>query len=381
MDIEKYLKTMRTIQNALLDVIDSENDKEIKHQSFLELLNQLHIKENPNEFRSFLHLLSKIAKNHHSTNLFMVVQNILTHFYDDINQNFLNSEIFTFFKSNKKILLFLIKSKMLIIDQYVVSILKKDQYSTFFFPEIQNFLEKDKIEEISKNISDDFEIKRQIGENDSYICQLIRNDSIDEFINYVNNANISLTSEIPSSIYETNSFIYKHDKTTLIEYAAFFGSIQIFKYLKMNIKTISGSIWSHAIYSNKPEIFHLLEESDISTSLKDKDLNKSIKCFHKDITDYILNKIKFNCPISKLLKYYNFEYIQEVYIKETMLVDFCAFDYTFFVELFLNSQNANQKIGYGRTLLYFATKNNNFEIVKLLLSIQDIDINFIQILI
>ena len=72
---------------------------------------------------------------------------------------------------------------------------------------------------------------------------MIRDDNVVEFITYVNKNNISLNSMIQTSIYETNSFLLKKqsvlrrndDGVTLIEYAAFFGSIQIFQYLQMNI--------------------------------------------------------------------------------------------------------------------------------------------------
>ena len=98
---------------------------------------------------------------------------------------------------------------------------------------------KQEIEQEMKNIYPDifvnFEEKRQKGENDSYLCELIRTDSIEDFISYVNQKNISLSSKIKSSIFETNSFLVEKEPS-LIEYTAFFGSIQIFQYL-LNKKT------------------------------------------------------------------------------------------------------------------------------------------------
>ena len=58
----------------------------------------------------------------------------------------------------------------------------------------------------------------QLGENDSYICKLIRDDSIEEFIIFVNQGNISLaSSKIKYSICETNTFLMNNEPT-LIEY-------------------------------------------------------------------------------------------------------------------------------------------------------------------
>lgn len=58
------------------------------------------------------------------------------------------------------------------------------------------------------------------GENDSYICSLIRQDLAEEFISYVNRANTSLSCKVQPSFFETNAFLVKRSPT-LIEYAAF----------------------------------------------------------------------------------------------------------------------------------------------------------------
>ena len=102
----------------------------------------------------------------------------------------------------------------------------------FLYPKMKKFLEeklqKQIEEEISQKYSETistFEEKCQIGENDSYICSLIRSDSVEEFVKRL--------TKIKPSIYETNSFLINKEPT-LIEYAAFFGSIQIIRYLKYN---------------------------------------------------------------------------------------------------------------------------------------------------
>ena len=83
------------------------------------------------------------------------------------------------------------------------------------------------------NSDERHEEKKEIGENDSYICQLIREDLVIPFITYVNQTNYSLSKTINKSIYETNSFL-SHKDVTLLEYASYFGSIQIFRYLMFN---------------------------------------------------------------------------------------------------------------------------------------------------
>ena len=63
--------------------------------------------------------------------------------------------------------------------------------------------------------------------------------------------NISLLSTIKPSIFEINKY--------LIEYAAFFGSIRIFQYLRFNNIELQPSLWFYAIHSNNTEMIHLLE--------------------------------------------------------------------------------------------------------------------------
>ena len=55
-------------------------------------------------------------------------------------------------------------------------------------------------------VADDYENNRKKGENENYLCQLIREDSIDEFVSFVNRNNLNLSSKIKRSIFETNSF-------------------------------------------------------------------------------------------------------------------------------------------------------------------------------
>ena len=79
---------------------------------------------------------------------------------------------------------------------------------------------------MDKNIFSNFDEKRRIGENDSYVCELIRNDSIEEFVSYVNQNNISVkNARIKDSLFETNTFFIKKNPT-FFEYATFFNSIQ-----------------------------------------------------------------------------------------------------------------------------------------------------------
>ena len=165
-----------------------------------------------------------------------------------------NFEIYDIFKSSKLLLLILFKNQIITVDENISQHLLS-KYSYFFYPEIKPFISEGEKTVIEKNFSEIdlndlslIEEKRQIGENDSILCSLIRKNSIDEFVAFVNQQNIPLDSRIPASIYETHSFLLKNKNPKLIEYAAFFGSIQTFQYLKMNDVQLKPSLLLFAIH-------------------------------------------------------------------------------------------------------------------------------------
>ena len=121
--------------------------------------------------------------------------------------------------------------------------------------------------------------------------------------------------------------------TSLIEYAAFFGSFQIFKYLLFNKVEATPSLWLYSIHSNNSEMIYHLESNNVppptSSRIQYNDdnaninyiqcLTESIKCHHNDITDYIMNNFiddnKKNAKqkekiISNIIKHYNYKYFQ-----------------------------------------------------------------------
>lgn len=63
-----------------------------------------------------------------------------------------------------------------------------------------------------------FKEKCLIGENDSYLCSLIRQDSVIEFIQYITKNNININSSVKHSIFETNIFLIQNQPTTLIDF-------------------------------------------------------------------------------------------------------------------------------------------------------------------
>ena len=150
-------------------------------------------------------------------------------------QTFSNDEIFRLFRKDKKILLYLFKNNIIKANKELFNTMYSNgkSYCYFFYPEIKEFDDGDEIKNellsIDPNIFDQFEEKQQQGQNDSYICSLIRQDSVDDFIIFINQYNFSLDMEINSSIFETNDFLINREHITLIEYSAFMDQLKFFK--------------------------------------------------------------------------------------------------------------------------------------------------------
>ena len=259
------------------------------------------------------------------------------------------------------------KKKIITMNQYIYDELNSyESYEKYFSIEIQEFLKTTEKEELEAN----FEDKRKIGENDNYICQLIRNDSVEEFISYCNKINLPVNSCIENSIYETNSYFFNKKRfrsTRLIDYAAFFGSIQIFQYLKNQGAKLKKKLWYCAIHSKNPELIHLIEENKIRfpspyfMRIGDEYLyclKESIKCHHNDIADNILNaysnqkfkKYEVLAIISSSIEFCNFDFIQkEIDIDiDNAFYYFCNYEYYNFVDILIKKGiDVNRKMIYN----------------------------------
>lgn len=108
-NIEGYIKEKEEIQTVLLEFLDKANEATDEYQNLLKFLEKQKIKENRNELKLLLHLLSKISKNHHrNLYFFHKIETIILFFKEEIINFFTNSEIFDLFHKDKIILLFLI---------------------------------------------------------------------------------------------------------------------------------------------------------------------------------------------------------------------------------------------------------------------------------
>ncbi|KAK8878411.1 hypothetical protein M9Y10_005184 [Tritrichomonas musculus] len=290
-----------------------------------------------------------------------------------------NSEIFELFQNNKRLFLFLIEKRIITLDEYIVSRITSDEflankYCEYFSPEIKEFITKefidkyscqnsilrkeDLIKEIIKEKEEEeehFYERRREGENDSYLSEIIRKQETKEFIVHVNRTNLSLESNIETSIFETNELLMKNNKRIkIIEYAAFYGSNEIIRYMHKNGATMRSNIWYYTIHSGDAELIKYLEDNEISPpkGTYESILCESIKSHHNDVLRYIINylideeemKNDIENKFDENLYRYSFEYRNYCFLGENIKYKYtfyylCEFDYYTAVKLYLEQEN------------------------------------------
>ena len=286
--IEKNSSIQKNLEQLLKNV-SNENDCII---NLVHILTEDEIIQNKTKMQEFLYLLLALSKQfNHSINFFYNIEKVLIELKNNIQKNFTSFELFHIFKSDKRILLFLIQQKLVVIDDEIITVMIKSyNYKYYFFPEIKLFLNVRNFLKINKKVKNikNFDEKREIGQNDSYLCQLIRNDSIDDFKNFAEKENITAITKIEESIFETNPLLNKKIPT-VIEYATFFGSIKIFNFLIEKCQKVDKSLLIYAVHSGNEEIVKTIEtkfrKSCLTTFLKKTAISK------KKITIIILSNI------------------------------------------------------------------------------------------
>ena len=369
MEIEDYVEFLKDLHSILLEYLENIVESNDDFQILINLLEKQKVFENRQEIKEFFHLILIISRNRQRyPDFFSKIDKIFNYFITDIKQTLSKSELFKIFHKNKRILLFLFNKKIITIDETIKNcIIKKinskdKNFRYFFYPEIESIIEKEtsnviksELLQIDPEIFTDFEGKRQKGENDSYVCELIRNDSIEKFISYSNLTNLKLTMKIKPSIFETNSYL-ANKNPTLIEYSAFFGSIQIFQYLFLNKVKLTSSLWIYAIHGKNPDLIHLLEENKILPEDKtyEKCLKKAIKFHHNDIANYIQNNLideeilnfnlqkRFNENIlAYSFHYYNYSYFPDDLNHKFIFYYLCEYNYCTLVDFLLKNRDFN----------------------------------------
>ena len=402
MEIIQYFERKKEFYDIIYSFFNEDNEKsDSEYQNIITFLNTQQIDQDVIEMKAFLQFISKISKNHHATSLFFSkIEHILLHYKESIKQTFSNEEIFDIFKNSRRILRFIFKNGIIVVDDFILTLLLeksrgdfqkareifllesdlddtksiKFYYYYYFYQEMKSLFDDEDIKTVKSQLIeidqffDDqlFERKCEEGENDSEICYLIRNDSIEDFVSLMNRTNISPSRSIKPSIFETNSFLIKNnERTSLIEYAAFFGSIQIFNYLRMSKAELRPALWLYSIHSNNAEMIHLLEENHVKPPNDSflTCLEEAIKCHHNEIARYIQNSLiedeclnKFDkSVISFSLHYHNYSFLPDDFLNDPFIfIYFCSYNYVKPVELYLKNKDIkfdiNQRVIFKKKL-------------------------------
>lgn len=353
--MKEYFGQKKELYNILVKYIENQDSYNDDFAKLIEIINNSTIKSDKKELEYFLRLLICISDNHHRYNgFFDKIEKIIHNLQENIKQNYSNTDIFHIFSSNKLLLLFLFDKGIVIVDEDINKLIYDMDYPYFFLPEIkphnsEEFIKQieDEVKDQNPDIFDNFDEKRRKGENDSYICTLIQNDSIVDFITYVNKNGIALDSKIQPSIYETNQFLIENEPT-IIEYSAFYGSIQIFQYLKMNKVLLTPSLWNYSIHSQNSELIQILIERKVLPPFNsyEKVLLKAVKCHHNDIASYIEENFmtsnnyqsRKDDVIATSFNSYNYAFFPDDFLQNSVFFYLCKFKYEEFVKLYLEAK-------------------------------------------
>ncbi|KAK8843071.1 hypothetical protein M9Y10_025262 [Tritrichomonas musculus] len=387
MDIKLYFDQKKELYRLIYDFFECEDDLNNVFDNLINYIRKEQISNTSEDFFILLKMISyKINSYKPNSKILSKFENLIILFKKEIKQTFSNLEIFNIFKNNKLVLLYLKKNDIIKIDESVFNFIEKNMkkyssYQYYFYEDIVPMLpDPDKSEILTKVKLYDpsiFNEKRFLGENDNDICKLIKNDSVEEFVSYVNKANINLSNTlIKESIFESNPFLMKKKEITLIEYATFYGAIRIFQYLVYNNVEIPTSLWFYAIYSNSADMIHLIETYIKPDNNEFKYLLKfAIKYQRNEIADYIINNLTDEaCYYDNTygICYLNFEFLSDIekVIKDKKVLD-CACKYNYitiarYILTNLSPKRTYVKIDYDLSDSFrIAAKKNNVGIMNL----------------
>ena len=155
---------------------------------------------------------------------------------------------------------------------------------------------------VKKNKEQHF-IYRNANYHPSLLHKSIREDDIDVFQSILAKNNYGINYNIEYSFYERSQ--PKDKKISLIQTAAIYGSLKIFKFLWMQENIVlNENLQMYAYYGNNYEIIHICESKCSSEGI----LFETIASYRNDLFDYAIEKIekpKEKEEIQEILKDFN----------------------------------------------------------------------------
>ena len=140
-DYQEYLNAKNEMYDAIIEYIANEEASELDFHQIVNILKKQKICQSKDEMVLFLHIIIKICDNHYrGPNFFKKIEKIMQYLFQHIQRHLSNSELFQICKSNKWVVLFLIKNQILYVDDEIAqTILSKrnetnPNYHLFFYP-------------------------------------------------------------------------------------------------------------------------------------------------------------------------------------------------------------------------------------------------------
>lgn len=291
---------------------------------------------------------------------------------DEILANFSSIDLWHVFHIHKNVLLALYEEKCIDFQTIRKFCYNDKECLKFFFVEVKENDEKYfnerirflDIEYFFKNIDiEEFKRNRKVGHSEWEVARMIREDAIDEFQSHFSNVNLNITVQIPPTIFESDEVINRKfpPYSTLIEYAAFFNSIKIFKFLWMNSPSLefTPNLPKYAISGGCYDLIHICEEQNQTLKFDEECVNIAIEYHHMEIVEYLHDTVDIEFTIWHLqrsIRCFNLDAIFNI--------------------LQTNPELANASDVYGMTALHFACERGHLELVKFLLTLRKINLNY-----
>ncbi|KAK8885957.1 hypothetical protein M9Y10_041416 [Tritrichomonas musculus] len=219
-----------------------------------------------------------------------------------------------------------------------------------------------------------------IGMNTTPINYAIRFDRIDDLMKYIKSPQFKNDGKVMSCMYERCSFV--NEKPKFVEYAAFFGSVECFKYFISNGDDKVSGIFRYAICSGNPDIIKIC--SDLKSTLLGT-LSLSIEYHHQVISEWLVdvkNQICDQISIQNCFRFCSFEMFIYMLKKGVnanyFLLEATHYDNLLAVLFLLQIKGINvnlQDSRKGLAPLHYACQNRNLNIVRLLVNMNSIQIN------
>ena len=361
-DLENQMAPLIELQELLINCQDNEIE------NFVEYIQDNKLTSNKTLLNEVLQSINMAIIARPNNLLFYI--DLIVALKEVVQNNFRPIEVWNIFESNQNVLLALYEEGC--IDMATI---KKKSYRdrkllAFFHNELIQYDEKyfknsinelgmnDEIRSISMDENKFFE-NRKIGHCEWELADIIRRDDVGAFQDYINQTNMNLDTQIHPTVFESDQTINSRftPLPTLMEYAAFFNSINIFKYLWMNHATLTELLPRYAISGGNCEMVHMCEERK-SLCFNEECLNIAVVYHHGDMADYLREEycIKYTVWIlQRSIKCFNLEEMFKI--------------------LHSNIRLVKDRDVYGMSPLHFACECGHLEIAKFLIDMYKGGIN------